>query len=123
MYGHLQQTCTLSFATVVDRSIMLVGLGGNNGTTVSGGIIANKLKMSWSTREGMRHSTHPREGGTDNVSAYSPCYVQIFHLSGIEWSEAFSRSQDCLSADTHRETHHRAKMKGCVEIRLHEKYY
>lgn len=39
---------------VPKTGIMLVGLAGNNGTTVSGGIIANKLKMSWSTREGKR---------------------------------------------------------------------
>jgi len=32
--------------------IMLVGLGGNNGSTVVGGVIANKLGMTWKTRRG-----------------------------------------------------------------------
>jgi myo-inositol-1-phosphate synthase len=32
--------------------IMLVGLGGNNGSTVVGGVIANKLGMTWNTRRG-----------------------------------------------------------------------
>ena len=27
--------------------LMMVGLGGNNGTTILGGIIANKEKMTW----------------------------------------------------------------------------
>jgi len=32
--------------------MMLVGLGGNNGTTVTGGILANKLHLNWETKEG-----------------------------------------------------------------------
>eukprot|EP00466_Bigelowiella_natans_P014459 jgi/Bigna1/126806/aug1.3_g1514 len=32
--------------------MMLVGLGGNNGTTITGGIIANREKLSWMTKEG-----------------------------------------------------------------------
>src|SRR5690242_9132668 len=32
--------------------LLLVGLGGNNGTTVLGGIIANKLNLSWNTKNG-----------------------------------------------------------------------
>lgn len=31
--------------------VMLVGWGGNNGTTVTAGILANKLNMSWRTKE------------------------------------------------------------------------
>jgi myo-inositol-1-phosphate synthase len=31
---------------------MFVGLGGNNGTTVTGGIIANRENLTWTTREG-----------------------------------------------------------------------
>lgn len=31
---------------------MLVGLGGNNGTTFTGGLLANKLKLSWFTKRG-----------------------------------------------------------------------
>lgn len=33
--------------------LMLVGLGGNNGSTVAAGIIANRDKITWETKEGM----------------------------------------------------------------------
>ena len=33
---------------------MLVGLGGNNGSTFTAGIIANREKMSWDTKDGMQ---------------------------------------------------------------------
>lgn len=32
--------------------IMLVGWGGNNGTTFTAGLLANKLKLSWFTKRG-----------------------------------------------------------------------
>jgi myo-inositol-1-phosphate synthase len=31
---------------------MLIGMGGNNGTTIIGGLLANKLKMTWKTKKG-----------------------------------------------------------------------
>jgi len=47
----------------VDRRIprvgmMLVGLGGNNGTTVTAGVIANRRKLVWETREGARAANY-----------------------------------------------------------------
>lgn len=47
----------------VDRKVprvgvMLVGWGGNNGTTVTAGIIANKRGLSWATREGPREANY-----------------------------------------------------------------
>lgn len=30
--------------------VMLVGLGGNNGSTMAAGILANKKKLSWETK-------------------------------------------------------------------------
>lgn len=47
----------------VDRKIpklgvMLVGLGGNNGTTVTAGIIANRRGLVWDTREGPRAANY-----------------------------------------------------------------
>ncbi|KAG9246757.1 putative inositol-3-phosphate synthase [Calycina marina] len=47
----------------VDRKVpktgmMLVGWGGNNGTTVTAGIIANKLGLTWDTREGPRAANY-----------------------------------------------------------------
>ena len=38
--------------------MMLVGLGGNNGTTVTAGIIANKRGLTWDTREGPRAANY-----------------------------------------------------------------
>ena len=37
---------------------MLVGLGGNNGTTVTAGILANRQGLSWDTREGPRAANY-----------------------------------------------------------------
>ena len=47
----------------VDRKVgkvgmMLVGWGGNNGTTVTAGIIANRRKLVWDTREGLRAANY-----------------------------------------------------------------
>ena len=47
----------------VDRKVpkvgvMLVGWGGNNGTTVTAGIIANRKGMTWDTREGPRAANY-----------------------------------------------------------------
>ncbi|KAF2736093.1 inositol-3-phosphate synthase [Polyplosphaeria fusca] len=47
----------------VDRKIpklgvMLVGLGGNNGTTVTAGIIANRRNLVWETKEGPRSANY-----------------------------------------------------------------
>jgi myo-inositol-1-phosphate synthase len=47
----------------VDRKIpklgvMLVGWGGNNGTTVTAGIIANRRGLTWETREGPRAANY-----------------------------------------------------------------
>lgn len=47
----------------VERAIpktgmMLVGLGGNNGTTVTAGIIANRRNLTWPTREGDRTANY-----------------------------------------------------------------
>lgn len=38
--------------------LMLVGWGGNNGSTATAGILANKLKMSWRTKEGKVESNY-----------------------------------------------------------------
>lgn len=35
--------------------VMLVGWGGNNGSTLTAGILANKLGISWRTKEGVHH--------------------------------------------------------------------
>eukprot|EP01137_Pigoraptor_chileana_P034465 Opistho-2@27053 len=38
--------------------MMLVGWGGNNGTTVTGGVIANRLGLSWRTKDGVMQSNY-----------------------------------------------------------------
>ena len=37
---------------------MMVGWGGNNGTTVTASVIANKLGLSWKTKEGVQQSNY-----------------------------------------------------------------
>ncbi|CAG9331164.1 unnamed protein product [Blepharisma stoltei] len=41
---------------VPKTGVLLVGWGGNNGTTLTAGILANKLKTTWMTKEGEHHS-------------------------------------------------------------------
>lgn len=36
--------------------LMLVGWGGNNGSTITAGIVANRHKISWNTKKGVQHS-------------------------------------------------------------------
>ncbi|KAK6443294.1 Myo-inositol-1-phosphate synthase [Oleoguttula sp. CCFEE 5521] len=38
--------------------VMLVGLGGNNGTTITAGILANRRNLTWETREGPRAANY-----------------------------------------------------------------
>lgn len=38
--------------------VMLVGWGGNNGSTVTAGILANRAKLAWETREGPRKANY-----------------------------------------------------------------
>jgi myo-inositol-1-phosphate synthase len=47
----------------VDRKVgkvgvMLVGWGGNNGTTVTAGIIANRRSLKWETKEGIQEANY-----------------------------------------------------------------
>lgn len=46
--------------------VMLVGLGGNNGSTFTAGIIANKKNQSWETKNGVQH---PNFNGSFTQSA------------------------------------------------------
>jgi len=43
---------------VPKTGLMLVGLGGNNGSTTVGGILANKMKLQWRTKEGVHDSNY-----------------------------------------------------------------
>jgi myo-inositol-1-phosphate synthase len=49
----VKQPITLKTARQVPRvGLMLVGLGGNNGSTVVASVLANKMSLSWETRRG-----------------------------------------------------------------------
>jgi len=94
--------------------LMLVGWGGNNGATVTGGIIANREKITWSTKEGkheadyfgsMIMSSVVPVGGDDegnNVCFPLPSFVPMVHpndlvlggwdLSDMNLADAMQRS-------------------------------
>ena len=46
----------LTEAKVPKLGVMLVGLGGNNGSTFVAGILANKKQTSWETKRGTEHA-------------------------------------------------------------------
>mmetsp|Transcript_21939 Transcript_21939/g.40043 ORF Transcript_21939/g.40043 Transcript_21939/m.40043 type:complete len:519 (-) Transcript_21939:19-1575(-) len=55
------KTDSLVFKTdrrVPKVGLLLVGWGGNNGTTVTAGILANKLGTTWRTKEGLQHPNY-----------------------------------------------------------------
>lgn len=61
--------------------LMLVGWGGNNGSTITAALIANKLKLSWETKNGIQNAnwygsliqaSTVRLGKGDNEDVYVP---------------------------------------------------
>lgn len=61
--GYVATPKETSYEFQVDRKVgktglMLVGLGGNNGTTVTAGILANKRGLEFQTKEGARASNY-----------------------------------------------------------------
>ena len=96
--------------------MMLVGWGGNNGTTVTAGIMANRAQLAWDTREGPRHAnyygsvlmastvklgTAARTGKDVNVPLHDmlpmvhPNDLAIggWDISGLNLAEAMDRAQ------------------------------
>lgn len=53
-----KQYCFKTNLTVPKMGLMLVGWGGNNGSTVTAGILANKHNMSWRTRTGIQTANY-----------------------------------------------------------------
>jgi myo-inositol-1-phosphate synthase len=54
--------------------VMLVGWGGNNGSTLTGGIIANKEGISWVTKDGVQRANYfgsLTQASTCHIGAYS----------------------------------------------------
>jgi myo-inositol-1-phosphate synthase len=51
----IQKNIKIKTNTVVPKlGVMIVGLGGNNGTTLAAGILANKHNITWNTKEGVQ---------------------------------------------------------------------
>ncbi len=55
---HLSSLLSTDYGPVPKTGVMLVGWGGNNGTTITAGVLANKLGMSWETKEGTIQSNY-----------------------------------------------------------------
>ena len=45
---------SVTYMKVPKLGIMLVGWGGNNGTTFTRGLLANKYGINWNTKEGVQ---------------------------------------------------------------------
>ena len=96
--------------------LMLVGWGGNNGTTVSAGILANRHKLVWDTREGPRAAnyygsvamastvklgTNARTGRDVNIALHNmlpmvhpnDLVVGGWDISGMDIAAAMDRAQ------------------------------
>jgi len=61
--------------------IMLVGWGGNNGTTCTAGILANKLKLSWETKHGVQHANYfgsVTQASTCRLGGHGPNHQDVF---------------------------------------------
>ncbi|KAK2582632.1 hypothetical protein KPH14_004914 [Odynerus spinipes] len=75
--------------------VMLVGWGGNNGTTITAALIANKHKLSWETKNGLTkanwygslvHASTVRLGSKGNEDVYVPMswMLPMVHPDDIE---------------------------------------
>lgn len=101
---------------VPHTGVMLVGLGGNNGTTVTAGIMANRRNLVWDTREGKRAANYygsvimgsTVKLGTDSSTGeeiYVPFNTLLpmvhpndlviggWDISGLNMAEAMDRAQ------------------------------
>lgn len=94
--------------------VMLVGWGGNNGTTVTGGILANKHGITWMTKEGLRTPNYwgsltqaatCRVGNMNGEEVYTPFKSLLpmvnpndielggWDISGLNMADAMERAQ------------------------------
>eukprot|EP00548_Thalassiothrix_antarctica_P006089 CAMPEP_0194133802 /NCGR_PEP_ID=MMETSP0152-20130528/3815_1 /TAXON_ID=1049557 /ORGANISM="Thalassiothrix antarctica, Strain L6-D1" /LENGTH=517 /DNA_ID=CAMNT_0038829161 /DNA_START=286 /DNA_END=1839 /DNA_ORIENTATION=+ len=78
--------------------VMLIGLGGNNGTTCVAGVLANKMGITWETKEGPKAANYfgsmlmasTAKLGSDAVTGndiYSPVHklLPMVHPNDIVW--------------------------------------
>ena len=95
--------------------LLLVGWGGNNGTTLTAGILANKLNVTWHTKEGLQHpnylgsickSVSMRVGVNErNFPVHAPLYNVVplvnpndleiagWDISGVNMGDAMRRAK------------------------------
>ncbi|GMH34510.1 hypothetical protein BSKO_02344 [Bryopsis sp. KO-2023] len=94
--------------------VMLVGLGGNNGTTVAAGILANKHGLTWVTKEGVKKPNYfgsltqaasVRLGNFEGEEVYCPFSTLLpmvhpedmviggWDISGMNMADAMHRAQ------------------------------
>ena len=113
-----KKTSIINFKTDKKKcklGVMLVGLGGNNGITFLSGIIANKNKITWKTKKGVKHanylgsitqSTCIQVGIDDNLNPVNVPFKSVIPLvepddiivsgwdiSKVPLNEAMERSQ------------------------------
>jgi myo-inositol-1-phosphate synthase len=114
---------------VPKTGVMLVGWGGNNGSTVTAGILANRRGLSWETREGKHESnyygslmmastvklgTDSKTGNEINIPFHklmpmlhpNDLVVGGWDISSLNLAEAMDRAQvlePTLKAQVHKE--------------------
>jgi len=114
--------------------IMLVGWGGNNGSTVTAGILANRKGLSWKTKEGVQHANYwgsvtqaatCRIGNFQGEEVYVPfknmlpmvnpndCAIGGWDISGMNLADAMERAK-VLEYDLQVQL--RDSMKGMVPL-------
>lgn len=110
---------TTQYEFRVDRKVpklgvMLVGLGGNNGATLTAGILANKHGITWMTKDGLRKPNYwgsltqaatVRVGNYEGEEVYAPFKSLVpmadpnefviggWDISGLNMAEAMERSK------------------------------
>ena len=66
---------------VPKMGLMLVGLGGNNGSTCVAGVIANKLKMQWETKNGTKNANYwgsLTQASTSRLGGHGPYDADVY---------------------------------------------
>lgn len=63
--------------------LMLVGLGGNNGTTLTGGLLANKKSLKWRTRQGVQ-----------SANFYGSFTQSVVTKVGVQYDKATNIAKD-----------------------------
>ncbi|KAJ9508624.1 hypothetical protein QJQ45_027906 [Haematococcus lacustris] len=110
-------TSTFEFKTdrkVPKLGVMLVGWGGNNGTTLTAGILANKLGITWMTKDGLRkpnfwgsltQASTVRVGNYEGEEVHTPFKALLpmveptdivlggWDISGLNMAESMERAQ------------------------------